>query len=123
VILNSTASEALVSIVGNLLDNASEAPRAAGVPVRVRLFFTDMGDDLVFEVDDNGQGVPTALGPLVFDSGVSTKGTGRGIGLALVRHLCRQFEGDVTVEDSELGGACFVAVVKKGRMREALDHV
>jgi len=123
VILSSTASEALVSIVGNLLDNASEAPRAAGVPVRVRLFFTDMGDDLVFEVDDNGQGVSTALGPLVFDSGVSTKGTGRGIGLALVRHLCRQFEGDVTVEDSELGGACFVAVVKKGRMREALDHV
>lgn len=122
VILNSAAREALVSIVGNLLDNASEAPRAPGVLVRVSLFFTDIGDDLVFEIDDNGQGVPNALGPSVFESGVSTKGAGRGIGLALVRHLCRQFGGEVTVEDSELGGACFVAVVKKCRMQLAHAH-
>ncbi|HVL76739.1 MAG TPA: ATP-binding protein, partial [Noviherbaspirillum sp.] len=87
--------------------------RAAGVQPQVRLFFTDMGEDLVIEVDDNGRGVPDELAGAIFDAGVSTKGAGRGIGLALVRRLCQQHGGDATLEASELGGACFIAVVDK----------
>ncbi|MFN3987017.1 MAG: ATP-binding protein [Rhodocyclaceae bacterium] len=116
--LSEAGREALVSIVGNLLENACEAPREAGVPAQVRLFFTDMGDDVVFEIDDNGRGVPDALGASIFESGVSTKGAGRGIGLALVRRLCQQCGGDATLEQSELGGACFIAIVNKHAVGE-----
>ncbi len=111
--LNDSGREALVSIVGNLIENACEAPRATGVEPVVRLFFTDMGDDLVFEVDDNGLGVPDGMMEAVFESGISTKGEYRGIGLSLVRQQCQRHGGEVTVEPSELGGACFIAIVAK----------
>jgi len=113
--------EALVSIVGNLIENACEAPRAVGVAPQVRLFFTDIGEDIVFEIDDNGQGVPDALMEAVFESGVSTKGEYRGIGLALVRQQCQRHGGDVALEQSELGGACFIAIVNKASVREVVN--
>ena len=112
-LLSDAGREALLSIVGNLIENACEASRTPGVVPRVRVFFTDIGDDLVFEIDDNGEGVPDALAESVFESGVSTKGAYRGIGLALVRQLCRRHGGDVMLEHSEMGGACFIAVVDK----------
>ena len=89
---------------------------------QVRIFFTDVGDDLLFEVDDNGEGVPQALMEAVFESGVSTKGAHRGIGLALVRELCQRSGGDVALEPSELGGACFIAIVGKGQVCAEVRH-
>ncbi len=116
--------EALLSIIGNLLDNACEAQRPDGRRPVVRLSFTDMGDDIVIEVDDNGSGVDEQQGERVFERGTSTKGSGRGIGLALVRRLCREFGGDVSLEPGQAGGACFVAVVDKRRVMAsgALDE-
>lgn len=111
--LSGQGREAMLTIVGNLIENACEAPRADGVAPCVRVFFTDMGDDLVFEIDDNGQGVPESLAEAAFESGVSTKGPYRGIGLALVRELCQRHGGEVALEQSELGGACFIAIVGK----------
>ncbi|NMG04128.1 ATP-binding protein [Azoarcus taiwanensis] len=111
--LSGQGREAMLTIVGNLIENACEAQRADGVAPRVRVFFTDMGDDLVFEIDDNGQGVPESLAEAAFESGVSTKGPYRGIGLALVRELCQRHGGEVALEQSELGGACFIAIVGK----------
>ena len=37
---------------------------------------------------------------------------GRGLGLPLVRLLCRQHGGDVTVSDRDGGGAVFVATLR-----------
>jgi two-component system CitB family sensor kinase/CitB family two-component system sensor histidine kinase CitS len=120
--LSEHGREAMLSIVGNLIENACEAPRPDGVAPRVRLFFTDMGEDLVFEIDDNGQGVPEALVEAVFESGVSTKGPHRGIGLSLVRELCQRNGGDVALEQSELGGACFIAIVGKRQVCAEEEH-
>lgn len=120
--LSEKGRDALVSIVGNLVENACEAPRDEGTLPVVRVFFTDMGDDLVFEVDDNGHGVPVNLTDAVFQTGVSTKGAYRGIGLSLARELCRRHGGDVALENSELGGACFVAVVSKRLVGQEVSH-
>lgn len=115
-LLNEPVREALVSIVGNLLENACEAALTGAAPPRVRLFFTDLGEDLLFEIDDSGPGVPDRLAESIFGQGFSTKAeTGRGIGLARVRRLCRSLGGDVSLEDSELGGACFIATVAKAK--------
>jgi two-component system, CitB family, sensor kinase len=111
--LSASGREALLCIIGNLLENACEAPRPAGRAPVVALSFTDMGDSVVVEVDDNGCGVDGDQAEQVFERGASTKGDGRGIGLALVRQLCRDLGGDVTLEPGEQGGARFVAVVSK----------
>lgn len=113
--LTPTGQEVMMSVVGNLLDNAcyaalngpSEAPN-------VRLFFTDLGEQLLVEVEDNGAGVPPHLAESIFQEGFSTKtGKHQGIGLALVARFCRQHGGAVTLEESELGGACFIAVLDR----------
>ena len=39
--------------------------------------------------------------------------------LALVARLCRQHGGAVTLEESELGGACFIAVLDRSLCAEA----
>lgn len=117
--LSAQGREALLSIVGNLLDNACEAPRPSERVPLVRLSFTDVGDDIVIEVDDNGCGIREEQADLVFERGTSTKGNGRGIGLALVRQLCREYGGDVILESGSVVGACFVAVVSKRLVAEA----
>lgn len=114
--LSTAGREALLCIIGNLLENACEAPRPAGRSPLVVLSFTDVGESVVVEVDDNGCGVDEAQSEQVFERGASSKGAGRGIGLALVRQLCRDLGGDVTLEPGEQGGACFVAVVDKARV-------
>jgi two-component system, CitB family, sensor kinase len=114
--LSASGRHALTCIIGNLVDNACEAPRPGGCSPVVVLSFTDLGASVVVEVDDNGCGVDAAQVEQVFERGASTKGDGRGIGLALVRQLCRELGGDVTLEPGEQGGACFVAVVDKARV-------
>eukprot|EP01032_Pedospumella_encystans_P022529 gene22529-25526_t len=71
----------------NLLKNAAEATAATPQPqlqVSARL---SRGGRLRIEVSDNGPGVPQELAAHVFTPFFSTKKQGRGIGLAMVRHL------------------------------------
>ncbi|MGO1396206.1 MAG: ATP-binding protein [Halomonas sp.] len=113
--LTSTGQEVMMSVVGNLLDNACHAAlNGPSKEPNVRLFFTDLGEQLLIEVEDNGPGVPAQFAESIFQEGVSTKtGKHQGIGLALVARLCRQHGGEVTLEESELGGACFIAVLDR----------
>ena len=111
-----------MSVVGNLLDNTCHAALNGphGDQPTVRLFFTDLGEQLLIEVEDNGAGVLAEHAESIFAEGFSTKtGKHRGIGLALVARLCRQHGGAVTLEESELGGACFIAVLDRSLCAEA----
>ncbi|MFJ2020992.1 sensor histidine kinase [Streptomyces nodosus] len=117
----------LVTILGNLIDNAMDA--AAGGPAGARVTvtaYTDNADDadgaddtngsgLVLRVADTGAGVDPAHAEAVFERGWSTKSTtapgGRGLGLALVRQTVRRHRGTLTVSEAAGGGAEFEARV------------
>lgn len=123
--LTATGQEVLMTVIGNLLDNACHAAlqerRDDGEGARVRLFFTDLGKQLLIEVEDNGPGVAAEHVEAIFTEGFSTKpGKHRGIGLALVARLCRAHGGAITLEESELGGACFTVVLDRSLCRPPL---
>ncbi|MFD1425439.1 two-component system CitB family sensor kinase/CitB family two-component system sensor histidine kinase CitS [Kroppenstedtia sanguinis] len=108
--------QALLTGVGNLLDNAMEAlkqqPQEA--EKRVEIFFTDIGEDVLVEVSDKGPGIEEESLPFIFQQGFSTKlGEHRGTGLALVQYLIHEVGGEITVEQSDGGGACFVMTIPK----------
>jgi two-component system CitB family sensor kinase/two-component system sensor histidine kinase DcuS len=106
--------DALVTILGNLLNNAFEAVRERGNEMLVRLYLTDLGPDLVIEVEDSGFGVSPVIAENVFDLGVTTKeGKGRGTGLPLVKHAVTRLQGEIIYSQGELGGALFTVMIPK----------
>ncbi len=106
----------LVTILGNLLDNAFEAVRSSGENCEVQLFFTDLGLDLIIEVEDSGPGVPPEIADRLFEKGVTTSsGQGRGMGLYLVQRAIDALGGSITFSRGELGGALFTVSIPKHR--------
>lgn len=97
----------LVSMVGNIIDNAMEAclmQNATGKQVSISM--TDYGTDLIFEVEDQGPGIDSNLHALIFTKGYSTKnGADHGIGLHLVQSLAARLGGYVAMEHAALGGS------------------
>lgn len=105
-------SRELVTVLGNLVDNALDA--VAGRDVRrvsVALGPGPGGAGLSVVVGDSGPGLPVDAGARVLERGWTTKAGGperdgaHGIGLALVGQVARRHGGAVTVGRSPLGGA------------------
>lgn len=105
----------LVSILGNLIDNALEATlRHTGAAGKVRVSLSDFGDELIFEIEDQGPGLSEAEQASIFNKGVSSKaGEEHGYGLHLVRQWVQRFHGMITVETAESGGARFIVYLPK----------
>ncbi|KQT94955.1 histidine kinase [Marmoricola sp. Leaf446] len=104
-------SRELVTVVGNLIDNALDAV-AESERRQVRLRLEDRGAGLLVEVDDSGPGVPPQDAERVLERGWSTKAVeGRGLGLALVGQVARRHGGRVEVDSSDLGGARFTVTL------------
>ncbi|MFB7505397.1 sensor histidine kinase [Streptomyces broussonetiae] len=101
------SSRDLVTILGNLIDNAVDAAQgSAGARVTVTAYAAD--DEVVLRVHDTGPGVDPAHADLVFQRGFTTKPAGpggRGLGLALVRQAVARHEGTLTVTESGRNGA------------------
>ena len=99
----------LITLVGNLIDNALDAAAASKPPRWVAVTVTQQESSLLIRVQDSGAGVPDSLREKVFQEGYSTKsragGRRRGIGLALVREVAHRYGGEVEVDNQ--GGAVF----------------
>ena len=107
--------EKIVTILGNLLENALEAAQENTSGKRtVQLSMTDFGNDLIFEVEDSGPGIEDESVDLSLQHGFTTKsGTGRGIGLSLVHENLKYLGGHLTVVHSSLGGMRFTIYIPK----------
>ncbi|OWR31789.1 two-component system sensor histidine kinase DcuS [Saccharibacillus sp. O23] len=100
-------SRELVTIVGNLLQNAMEAPRAEGQAKAIEIGFDYAEGWLEIEVQDNGIGIASEVAESLYDQGSSTKGTNRGVGLYLVRRSANRLGGTVTFRSEPGEGTRF----------------
>jgi sensor histidine kinase regulating citrate/malate metabolism len=103
----------LVTVLGNLVDNAFDAVADAATK-RVVVRLDGDSESLQVRVGDSGDGLDEEAAARVLDRGWTTKaapGAGRGLGLALVVQVARRHDGDVTVGRSDLGGAEFVVTL------------
>lgn len=97
----------LAQAVINLLRNAGEASRHAARP-RVDLSLERRANgEVLIAVSDNGPGVPVDLRRDIFLPFFTTRASGTGVGLNLVRQIVIGHGGIVEVRDAPLGGARF----------------
>jgi two-component system CitB family sensor kinase len=104
----------LVTMVGNLVDNALDA--AAGTPdPQIEVELHTVGSTVILRVADSGPGVPAEHRELIFTEGWTTKELPahgkRGLGLPLVRRFAERQGGSATVRESAAKGAEFVVVL------------
>ncbi|MFI1016503.1 ATP-binding protein [Streptomyces sp. NPDC020965] len=104
----------LVTVVGNLVDNAMDASAGSPEP-RIEVELYAQGRTAVLRVTDTGPGVPPDQRESIFVEGWTTKELPahgkRGLGLALVRRLAERQGGSARVRDAAGGGAEFVVVL------------
>jgi sensor histidine kinase regulating citrate/malate metabolism len=103
----------LVTVLGNLVDNAMDA--VAGSQDRRIVVHLDGSDDHTrLVVGDSGPGLTPDEAAHALERGWTTKadaGDGRGLGLALVSQVARRLGGSVSIGSSPLGGAELVVVL------------
>lgn len=112
--------EHLVSIIGNLIDNALEATlKHRGPGGKITLSMTDIGNDLIFEIEDQGAGIPQEYESRIFDKGVTSKTEdGHGIGLHIVKKLLLGLNGTITLSQKNGEGSYFTVFIPKHRNNE-----
>ncbi len=95
---------ALMELLGNLLENAYRLCLH-----RVRVSLQPLPDGCLLTIEDDGPGVPHDQRSRVLQRGerLDAQNPGQGIGLAVVEDIVESYEGELSLEDSELGGACF----------------
>lgn len=88
---------ALVTILGNLIENALDAmtDQSDG---EIGLLLHYQNGWLSAEVSDDGPGISPEHIDAIFHKGYSTKGENRGVGLFLARQQCENLGGSITVE-------------------------
>jgi sensor histidine kinase regulating citrate/malate metabolism len=101
----------LVTVLGNLIDNAIDASAESAGRREVAITIRAEQDELRLQVADSGPGLPQDLVESAFTRGWTTKVSastaGRGLGLSLVSQVVRRNHGSIEVTAADSGGACF----------------
>jgi PAS domain S-box-containing protein len=116
-------------LVMNLITNAAEAVGDGPGSVLVATRNREAGgqDRVALEVKDTGRGMDSTTIARIFDPFFSTKGPGRGLGLAAVQGIVRSAAGELSVESAPGKGSRFEVVFpsaresKKGRAPVAVE--
>ncbi|HEX3158834.1 MAG TPA: HAMP domain-containing sensor histidine kinase [Gemmatimonadaceae bacterium] len=100
--------DALQRALSNVLLNAVEACQTRGpgaaITVRVRPLVVADAEGVEVTVEDSGNGIPRDRLSSIWDPYVTTKSTGTGLGLGIVRQIADAHDGSVSAESEEGGG-------------------
>lgn len=98
----------LVTIIGNLLDNAMDSMNEKEEPPKeLTVGIFSASGAMLITVDDTGRGIPPENIDRIFENGFSSKGEGRGTGLYLVKNLVQNYGGTISVESEPGAGTSF----------------
>ncbi len=107
-------------VLSNLIDNGMDALEG----VKDGRIIISLAEDLhafSFCVENNGPVVQESIRDSIFEAGISTKGAGRGMGLAIARETMRTYGGDLTLA-SVSGRTAFSGFVPKTLIRPTKEE-
>ncbi|WP_114767820.1 ATP-binding protein [Vibrio rhodolitus] len=119
-------AEDVVTILGNMIDNAFDSARSAIeqsieidlIKHKIDVSITDFGNEIILEVVDNGIGLPKDYAcEELLEIGVSSKAQqGRGFGLYLIKQLVTRYNGQIELDNNQDSGARVTVYLPKEEM-------
>lgn len=109
----------LVTIIGNLLDNAMDSMNESdNEPKELSVGIFTKPHVMVITSYDTGGGISEENRKRIFEYGFSTKGEGRGTGLHVTKELVKRYGGSIDVESEEGVGTGFTVTLTDERSKE-----
>ncbi|MCP4151475.1 MAG: PAS domain S-box protein [bacterium] len=102
--------ELLKQSIANLLINAAQAVSQEG---RITISTETEKDSLLLKISDNGTGIPQNLKEQIFKPFFTTKNTGTGLGLAMVKRVIEAHSGKISFESDSEGTTFIIKFPKK----------
>lgn len=102
----------MATMLGNLLDNAIEAVNNNDSKI-ISVLITDIGKDIIIDIEDNGSGISKKESVLIMDHGHSSKGDNRGYGLTNVNLIAKKYGGFLTFHSDKGIGSIFSLYIPK----------
>lgn len=108
--VSSSLSQTEVSrIIQNLVENAADASEPGA---EIRVLVGQDGSHSILAVEDSGHGIPEHLLEKVFEPDFTSKpSTGTGLGLFIVKHICEQKEGTVSLQSKRGEGTRITVLI------------
>jgi signal transduction histidine kinase len=103
----------LIRVITNLVKNAIQAISQIDNP-KVDIELTDDSKNVIIIVSDNGHGITDENKPKVFEPKFTTKTSGMGLGLAMIKNIIETYNGNITFTSNEGEGSTFKVTLPKG---------
>lgn len=101
------STKELVTLIGNLLENAFDATKNADDFRQVELFIGSNAHGLIITVDDTGCGMTEEQIQQIYKGHYTTKGEGHGFGTQLIQEIIRNHQGFLDIESEPGTGTSF----------------
>ena len=102
----------LIRVLTNLVKNAIQAIDKEENPlIEVKVFSED--SNLIITVSDNGKGIADDVKEFIFEPKFTTKTSGMGLGLAMIRNIIEAYDGSISFTSKEGIGTVFTVVLPK----------
>ncbi|WP_242203422.1 sensor histidine kinase [Aestuariivivens insulae] len=102
----------LIRVVTNLVKNATQAISKDEAP-QIIVHVSELNNNVIITVADNGSGVSEENKGKVFEPKFTTKSSGMGLGLAMVKNIVETYNGTVSFESEKDKGTVFKVTFPK----------
>ena len=102
----------LIRIVTNLVKNALQATEKEENPI-VEVVVSSENTNVKIVVSDNGKGMSDDVKELIFEPKFTTKTSGMGLGLGIIKNIIEAYGGTITFTSKEGEGTVFTVVLPK----------
>ncbi len=93
-------------IITNLVKNALQATEEAEKSI-INVDVEQVNKRINIQIEDNGTGIPIEMQNRIFEPNFTSKSTGMGLGLTMVRKMIEEYQGTITFKSEEGKGTTF----------------
>lgn len=102
----------LIRIVNNLVKNATQATELEKSPI-IEVKVTSDTKNVSILVSDNGKGISKDVEDLIFEPKFTTKTSGMGLGLGMIKNIIEAYGGRIFFESNLGQGTVFTVILPK----------